>query len=130
MITKLTQTRLHDEETQGNCWEACIHSLLGDSSIELDLRGTAAEDSWENHWLIRTNEYLATRGWTVVLVEAERPVYITSPDLIYIADGPSPRGPFMHAVLHKNGELWHDPHPSGAGLVEVRGYSFLVPLPS
>ena len=127
VITRLIQTRVHSETTQGNCWEACIHSLLGDDEIILDLQDSNS-DSWDNHWLIRTTNYLATRGWAVITCEDQASVYITNPDLIHIATGPSPRGSFQHAVLYKDGSLWHDPHPSGAGLVAIKGVAFLVPL--
>jgi hypothetical protein len=39
-----------------------------------------------------------------------------------IIDGPSPRGDFWHvAVGNADLSLAHDPHPSQAGLVEVKG---------
>ncbi len=124
-VTRLTQTRLQDEATQGNCWEACIHGLLGDDAIELDLRDTHAGMEWEGHWFTATSEYLAGRGFAVVLCHVAN-FYLRSPSAVYIACGPSPRGAFEHAVLYCNGALWHDPHPSGAGLVSVTGYGFLI----
>jgi len=42
------------------------------------------------------------------------------PDAKVILSGPSPRGPFWHAVVGDTHlETHHDPHPSRAGLLEV-----------
>ena len=46
-----------------------------------------------------------------------------------IASGPSPRGTnIQHAVVVKDGELWHDPHPSRAGVLSIETYEVLIPL--
>ncbi len=127
MLTKLPQTRAHSNAARGNCWEACIHSLLGDEEIVLDL-GVTDDKVWDNHWLVQTNAYLATRGFTVVLCTDHRTVFMLSPDLVYIATGPSPRGPFNHAVLHRSDVLWHDPYPTGVGLDRITGMAYLVAL--
>ena len=43
-----------------------------------------------------------------------------------LAGGVSPRG-VKHFVVVKDGQLWHDPHPSRAGLVgEVEEYCILI----
>jgi hypothetical protein len=39
----------------------------------------------------------------------------------YFAIGPSPRG-VMHQVIYKDGKLFHDPHPSGGGILSVERY--------
>lgn len=44
-----------------------------------------------------------------------------------IACGPSPRGPFWHAVVaDRTGRVIHDPHPSRAGLASVEEFLVLV----
>jgi hypothetical protein len=50
-----------------------------------------------------------------------RHCFATPPEnLLLLGCGPSPRGPFWHTVLvDLDLRLIHDPHPSGAGLLEV-----------
>lgn len=48
-------------------------------------------------------------------------------DDYYFAWGMSPRG-IMHQVIFYKGKLFHDPHPSGAGLVDIRGFEILKRL--
>lgn len=47
-----------------------------------------------------------------------------------IAVGKSPRGTFYHCAIADSvtGEVWHDPHPSRAGLVSIEGVDAIVPL--
>lgn len=41
-------------------------------------------------------------------------------------NGISPRG-YMHSVIYLNGELFHDPHPEGGGVIPCQ-ISFIVPI--
>lgn len=69
--------------------------------------------------------FLAGRGlWVVELDEvtdAERgePVLVA---------GKSPRG-VMHQVVYRDGRLWHDPHPSRDGVLDVQEVLAVRPLP-
>lgn len=50
-----------------------------------------------------------------------------------IASGPGPRlkpdgRPIYHSVIALDGEVVHDPHPSGAGLVAVEFFELVVPI--
>lgn len=49
------------------------------------------------------------------------------PDCLYLASGPSARG-CSHMVVMRAGELVHDPHPSGAGLLKVEIVRVLMPI--
>ena len=43
--------------------------------------------------------------------------------------GPSPRGGGMsHATVGRNGEIVHDPHPDGTGVVKVECFGLFVAL--
>ena len=44
-------------------------------------------------------------------------------DSYYIVSGDAERG-FFHAVIYKNGNLAHDPHPQGKGLINTK-YMYL-----
>jgi len=47
---------------------------------------------------------------------------------IWIATGPAERG-HNHAVVCKGDEVFHDPHPSEAGLLSITSAMFLVADP-
>lgn len=44
----------------------------------------------------------------------------------HLVAGISPRG-HMHSVIYENGELWHDPHPEGGGVIPCQ-ICLLVPI--
>ena len=45
-----------------------------------------------------------------------------------IGCGPSPRGPFAHAVVCKNGRMVFDPHPSDDGILDLHWHEVLEPM--
>jgi hypothetical protein len=119
-------------EKQGNCFAACVASLLNIPLKDADtyLEGLATPGAVETGW------WRAFVAWC-----GERdlvPLYLTlgdkatpeqcaygKPGLRYIACGQSPRG-LGHSVVYLDGELEHDPHPQGGGLVSVDAYVVLV----
>lgn len=123
IATRVDQTILaSDPHRQGNCVAACVASYLGvpletvphflEHDTEATVDGSAGSVAW--WWLLIG--FMAGHGlWPVELdslTEGERG------ELLFVA-GPSARGVF-HQVLYRDGELWHDPHPSKDGLTEVR----------
>jgi hypothetical protein len=67
------------------------------------------------------NLYLRQHGWRLAYLGEDTPAGYA------MAYGPGPRG-CEHAVIVYNGELWHDPHSSRAGLLEVNAYEIVVSL--
>lgn len=122
------QTVIHSESTKGNCFAACIASLL-----ELpcdDVPNFAALEDW----LPQCSRWLENRGLGILYVA------INSADLAWhlrdcyvIAGGRSPRGSFGHCVVARldrgDWKMVHDPHPSRAGIVgDPDDFAFLVKL--
>jgi hypothetical protein len=122
----------HDAEgNPGNCLQAAVASafdfeiwevphfvmyLSWFESMRLWARGLSGDIAHFNVPLVdEVKEYI---DWYAGC--SNRPRYI-------LMDGPSPRGDFYHIVV---GDLKlnmvHDPHPSGAGLVEVTGIYMLT----
>jgi hypothetical protein len=124
------------EVGQGNCFAACIASIL---ELPLDAVPNFCMDHLDadgSTWLERTCAWLKERGWGVLLFNWDAPVCPL--DCWLICSGKSPRAvdagdDWMHAVVCRseviervdNGETWthrwqatmvHDPHPSGAFL--------------
>ena len=110
----------------GNCLQAAVASLL---DLELDQ---------VPHFAVYVDWFAAMRRWArdregdftyFPLPVPEQ--YVDAWDRIVewgrdhhayvLLSGPSPRGPFWHIVVgNVDLEVVHDPHPSRAGLVEVR----------
>lgn len=101
-------------EPDGNCLEACFATLTG---IPLDdiphfLQAT---------WFFRYRMWLRKRGWHIEHFAAPTPL-----PGVAIAGGFSERG-IRHSCIYLDGELFHDPHPSNAGLVSVEDYILVWP---
>lgn len=124
MQTKFTSP---DQSVHGNCLAACLASLL-----ELPLEQVPALEDAGERWFNVMYEFLQAHGcdyrgtkytgpssnrfwWEFLL---ERNIGI---DGYFIVGGKSPRAWVVrgHAVIYKDGVMVHDPHPSGAGLLEV-----------
>jgi hypothetical protein len=109
------QTILHSEATKGNCFAACIASLL-------ELRCDEVPNFVERiDWLPFATSWLANRDLGLIYLTPEAVALFWHVRECYVLiGGKSPRGAFGHSVvglLHR-GELTvvHDPHPSRAGL--------------
>lgn len=109
-----------DPKRVGNCVSACVATYL-DVPLETvphfvehgsDLAG---DDTDPNAWWWLLVGYLAAYGlWPVDLPDL---AHAELGEMVF-ASGPSPRG-IAHQVLYRDGVLWHDPHPSRDGILEV-----------
>ncbi len=102
------QTRFGDE---GNCLQAAIASLM-----ELPLDGVP--DFVERDWWGTLQRWLHPMGLYPIIVRAGSGGRVPSSVGYYLISGKSPRG-WDHMVVAKEGEVAHDPHPDGSGLLEV-----------
>jgi hypothetical protein len=129
---KVDQTQFSSEDgtVNGNCFSACLAMLF---DIPIDGIPNFAEmgTDWFNPFLRFINNHgYDYYGMIYMLPFREHPaktwedVYKRSPgvDGFYIVGGPSPRTYVKngHAVLYKDGKMWHDPHPSRDGLLAVQ----------
>lgn len=121
-----TQTILADPErgdgndinsVPGDCWKACVASLLGVQDYDSVPHFVALDDWWgETHRYIWDTTGQVLRKW-------RDKGYISDGIDLLIGVGPSPRGDFYHAVIvDREGKLIHDPHPSGMGILEVEEF--------
>ena len=121
-MTPVLQTAFYDGDVRGNCWQAVIASLLDLPLVDVPHFVQIDADGGED-FLEHTVRFLTERGWRLRLV----PLTQTPTDEPYIQTGMSPRSPasdgtvIHHAVVYRNGELLHDPHPDGTGLRSVGG---------
>jgi len=136
-VIPVDQTQFRDDTGQrGNCFSACIASLL-----EIDLAGVPCFMQAETKWMNEANEWLAKHGYWYLYLPGDQMDYVRMPgvpDPWCIVAGVSPRDAELgHACVgrwHCHADWWtikivHDPHPSRLGLVgEHKGYGFLVPV--
>lgn len=127
-MTPVKQTKLYAKDGihNGNCFAACIASLL-DLPLWMvppfeDMFGRGGE------YRARCDDWLA-RMFKLEMEEFA-PGHEPSPmPEFYIASGPSSRG-VLHSVVYSGGKLVHDPHPSNEGISEVRWCWYLQPVSS
>ena len=118
-------------EGHGNCWAACLASLLHmDVEMVPNFCGDFAPD-----WFEKTQEWLRERGLYCVEISLcqEHQFVIPLPPVHVIITGKSPRGDFNHCIVGRvdGGEIVnaHDPHPDGTFLDgEPKWIAFLAAL--
>ena len=108
----VTQTIFHDdsEGRTGNCFASCIASVL-----ELAL-GSVPNFMENDSYRESINEFLEPYNLRHEEIGLGFEWVEHLKDFV-IVGGKSPRGTFNHSVIYRNGELVHDPHPSGEGIV-------------
>ncbi len=117
---KVTQTILHgDPERVGNCFAACIASFLGIGLEEVPHfveqgEYVGGEDD-KTAWWAMTLGFMFAKGYWPKRIDSFDDA---EPGEFVFVGGPSPRG-VGHQTIYRDGALWHDPHPSRAGLVSI-----------
>ena len=110
------------DQRDDGCWPACIATITG---LSLDvLPHPSTEELTREAWSDYHNRLLMTLhglGWTLLDLGQRIPLGLA------IASGIGPRD-LGHSVVVKDGELWHDPHPSRQGLETCHGYEIVVPV--
>lgn len=95
-----------NNEGQGEAYQANLNRFLktkGLTSISLGVAGEPSES--DINWVISISKALGVK---------------------HLVSGISPRG-HNHSVIYENGELWHDPHPEGGGVIPSQ-VTFIVPI--
>ena len=115
------QTILHDPDKGliGNCLQACIASILNKSIDQVPHFVARKKADWfdvMNDWLLQN------AGVEAMMISEDSNI---APSGYAILNGKSPRGS-MHSVVILNGELAHDPHPAGGGIIEPTSYTIFV----
>jgi len=106
----------------GNCLGAAVSSITGIPIGEFDecegkrwfeiFYGVLYRHGYEFHGTLDKLEDILS--------------YSEGVDGFYIVGGGSPRSiPAGHAVVFKNGEMVHDPHPDGTGIVSI-DYAYMI----
>ncbi len=143
------QTRFgQDPDGPGNCFSACVASVLECTLAELpdeaEIVGRLKVEhagkwetwpdrykwgkSWERLWAETQRECLK-RGLWMLEVADPLPYEAAPPEEIWtIISAKSPRG-LPHACVGQGRRIVHDPHPEGGGVAEAkRTYIFFVAI--
>lgn len=123
-LTEPEPTR-YDQVPDG-CWVACIAGLTGIPHDDLTalvprLPDGSFDGSMGTEYHNAVNQTLRSRGWRLERLGPDVPKGYA------IGSGTSPRGMY-HAVIVRDGKLWHDPHPSREGVTALDTYEVLTPL--
>ena len=127
-MTPVDQTEFSNVDvepvTHGNCLSACLASILDMPIADIPNYATVYQQTGK--WIDDFESLLLGRGYQL-LEFFYFPQNGTWEDLLkqspgidgyFICCGPSPReSAGGHAVIYKDGVLFHDPHPSRAGLL-------------
>jgi hypothetical protein len=100
----------------GDCWRTALACLL-ELQVEQVPHFADEQRDVEGGWWTAAVEFALAHGH--VLADADPVFPVPDPtDAHCIAIGPSPRGPWTHAVIvtSTRGSLVWDPHPSRTGL--------------
>lgn len=112
---------------RGNCQSAAMASIL-DLPLS-EVIDTASDECRAAGFWEAIARWLANRGLKIVRVFPGKEGAQDRLRGIYsIGCGPSPRGPFWHAVVCKNGVMVFDPHPSDDGLLSIERHDLIVPM--
>ena len=118
----------------GNCFQACIASMLGLSLSEVPNFAECGDEWWASfrRWALGMMYSPLEINWPIGKGAHGQHVFPNSGQVCW-AVGKSPRGDWLHAILvvwaNDCWELLHDPHPDNMGLDgEPELIGMLVPL--
>ena len=121
-MIKVYQQNLHNETTSGDCWIACIASIL-----EIDINELPNPNDYDakNNWVEYARvvlEKLDSLGYELL---CQTPNEFTKLTDIMMVVGKSPRGDFNHCVLWDD-KIIHDPHPDNTGVENIIFFEQLI----
>lgn len=105
------QTKFGGEE--GNCLAACLASIF---ELPIEAIPDFGEDAL---WFARFEAWMVENFGLQPVDLAISPLSDWRPKGYHLICGKSPRGDFEHAIVGRNGEAVHDPHPEGGCELET-----------
>jgi Fe-S-cluster containining protein len=121
-VTPIFQTRFG--KPHGNCFAACVVSIIGGRIEDFPDLSDLVEDSVEANTTRqkRIEGYMKKCGYGIIRCVGNMP-----PRQHVVAVGEGPRD-LRHACVFLEGKLTHDPCPSGGGLKEVDAWYLIFPV--
>lgn len=130
-VKKLEQTRFGSSDSpilseRENSYSTVIACFMGMSDAEEAFQIQEHFPEYGNErnisWVLAFSKWLEDKGYDWGGLEDHQ-----YDDSLYIVFGVSYRGD-SHACIYKNGQLWHDPHPDGSGLLQEVFFEFIEPV--
>ena len=111
---------------RGNCYAAALASII---ERPLSFVPNFAQHDERHRWWWESRHWLR-RVCDLDIVSTDKDGLLGCSPPYAIGYGPSPRGPWGHAVVvDGQGNLVHDPHPSGDGVLSLDGFDVLIDAP-
>jgi hypothetical protein len=116
-------------ERDGNCFMACVASILEISLEDCpDLYDETGAYAPGTNWLQVAADWAYAHADALLIGLGPNDDGLMKPPQGYaIISGLSPFG-YMHACVALNGQVVHDPHPHGLGLVQITDMVAVIPL--
>ncbi len=110
-----------DPESTGNCFAACVASIL-ELPLE-EVPNFCALDTWFKDF----EKWLNDRGLTRLYIQypTKETLRWSTGKSHYISTGKSPRGDWLHCTVWCNNEMVHDPHPDDTGIEDCHDVIFI-----
>lgn len=114
---------------RGDCFAACVATILSWPLIDVpNFCGLYSAEEWYGKFV----QYLAEHGMGALTQNFTgdpesffKWVDMCAPNIPYIAGGPASRG-HLHCCVYVGRHLWHDPHPSREGLLELQDATYIL----
>lgn len=112
-------------EGAGNCFQAALASIFELPLEEVPNFCCVADPS---DWYSAANEWLGKKYglWLLLVGKWDGAAQPPTPRGYHLISGRSPRRGVRHSVVGLNGQMVHDPHPSGDGLAIEDTYDLFV----
>jgi hypothetical protein len=118
MIPKMMTINHDPPHSYGDCFRACIASILEIEPTDIPHPYEGGEDGWDNRYKVMLN-YLREKHkvWIafVAVFESDLHHFLSDYDGYVLLGGNSPRGP--HLVVADRTGIVHNPNPLNDGLV-------------
>lgn len=117
---------------KNDCYSACLATLLR-KRIE-DVPVFISEDNCDKGFNGLVEEYLNSVGLRRLVLNTFGQSFLNGLKGYHIVSGPSKNPEFKslgwyHAVIYKDGKLWHDPNPEPHEPIEPTEVDFLIYSP-
>lgn len=128
-MKRLIQTRTHEQGSGDNCFATAIACLmdLEDPEEVWQLQEHYPEDGdiADARWVLALDHWLGERGYTWLVTNDH-----VMDGGFYLVSGKTNRHPTqLHVCIYQNGLLYHDPHPTGGGLITEEHFELVRKLP-
>jgi len=103
-----------------DCFRACVCSIL-----EISDEGVPNFVELGDNYLNILDEFLSSYNMISSSYKFNRDYMLSKPYNYFIVTGKSPNSDSTRAVIYKNGELVHDPHPDKLGIEDEQFFCMI-----